>query len=171
MLRFVGALERVLLQLGTISGFATLAIMLIVMIDVTGRAAFNAPLPGGLEMSELLLVALIFFGFAAAQQRRQNFSVDILTRHLPAFLQRILDLLALFVGLGVAGLLAWFSAGQAVKSYDRGEASFGIIPFPIWPARFVLAFGLVCLTLQLAIDIVSLLSGRAPRASAPLPPE
>lgn len=153
-------IERLLVRLGIVSGFATLLIMAIVCVDVAGRSIFNAPLHSGTEISELLLVSLVFLGLAAAQQQRQNFAIDVLMRHFPPAVQRVFDGVSYAVCLGLLVLLAWPSSKQALMSLERGESGFGIVAFPIWPARIVLAVGLWLLALQFAIDLYRLLSGR-----------
>jgi TRAP-type C4-dicarboxylate transport system permease small subunit len=123
------------------------------------------------ELSELLLVSLVFFGLAAAQQQKQHFSVELLTQHLPERVQRGLELIACLLCLAIIVLIAWPSSKQAIVSYERGEAGFGIVPFPIWPARTILAAGLWLLALQFVIDAIRLLtSGRASSAQVRIDP-
>jgi TRAP-type C4-dicarboxylate transport system permease small subunit len=162
----VDLVEALLVRLGVVSGFATLLIMVIVCIDVAGRAIFNMPFHSGTEMSELLLVSLVFLGLAAAQQQRQNFALDILTRHFPGWLQRLFELVATAVCLGLIVLLAWPSSKQALLSFGRGESGFGIVAFPVWPARCILAIGLWLLALQFAFDLYRLITGRERPAAA-----
>ena len=164
MLKSIETVEWLILRLGIASGFATLLITVIISIDVGGRSLFSAPLHSSTEISELLLVALVFFGLAAAQQNRQNYAIDILSRHLPMSAQRVLEAIGYILSMIVVGLLAWLSTRQAISAYDRGEAGFGIISFPIWPGRFVLAFGLWLLVLQFIFDIIRQLMGQ-PRAA------
>lgn len=165
MLAKIEAVERWLMRLGIASGIATLAITLIVVCDVAARNVFNAPIHGANEASELLLVAMVFMGLAAAQQGRQNYAIDMATRNLPQSVQSVLELLAYLFCLLVTGALAWFSTRQALDSFHRGEAGFGVIPFPIWPARFVLAGGLWLLAVQFVCDILRHAMGQ-PRAAA-----
>lgn len=146
--------------LGILSGFITLAVMVVVVLDVGGRSLFNAPIGGANEFSELLLVGMIFLGLAAAQQQRQHFAIEIATLRLPTGAQRWVRLFGWLVSLGIVGLLAWVSGKQAWTSWLRGESSYGTIAFPIWPARMVIAFGLALLALQLAIDSLRILFGR-----------
>lgn len=166
MISLIERVERGLLALSIFSGFATLLIIIVVCIDVAGRFLFNAPLHGGVEFSELLMVVLVFFGLAAAQQQRQNYSIELLTRHLPLGAQKALELLGYLTCLGIVLLLAWPSSKQAVMSFERGEAGFGIVPFPLWPARILLAIGLWLLALQFLCDIYRFLVGQ-PRLIAP----
>lgn len=159
MLPLIEAVEWLLLRLGVLSGFATMVVTLLVVADVAGRAIFNAPLHSATEISELLLVVLVFIGLAGAQQKRQNYAIDVATRHLPMGLQNLLEVMGYILCLVLTAGLAWFSTKQALSSFDRGEAGFGIIAFPIWPARFILAFGLWLLSLQFVCDIIRFFTG------------
>jgi TRAP-type transport system small permease protein len=160
MIQLIEVIERALMRLGVASGIATLLITVVVVVDVAGRVIFNNPIHGATELAELLLVGMVFFGLAAAQQGRQNYSIDIATRHLPPSMQGLVDLLGYIVSLGIVAVLAWLSTKQAFVSFERGEAGFGIIPLPIWPARFVLAVGFWLLSLQFVCDILRHLVGQ-----------
>lgn len=159
MIALIERIEQGLLGLSILSGFATLLIILAVMMDVTGRFLFNAPLHGAVEVSELLMVVLVFFGLAGAQQQRQNYAIEVLVRHFPEWLQKLFELLGYVICLVVVVLLAWPSSLQAISSFERGEAGFGIVPFPIWPARVLLAVGLWLLAVQFACDIYRFIVG------------
>lgn len=160
MTALIERIERLLARLAIISGFATLVIMVIVMIDVIGRAAFNEPLHSGVELSELLLVSLVFLGLSAAQQQRQNFAIEIFTRHLPIRVQNGFEIAGYAACLAIVILLAWPSTIQAISSFNRNEMGFGIVAFPIWPARIVLAIGLWLLAIQFLCDIYRILTGQ-----------
>ena len=168
MSRVVGRLETFLVRLGILSGFATLLIMTIVCVDVAGRAVFNAPFHSGVELSELMLVALVFLGLAAAQQQRQHFAIEVLARHLPASLQRGLELVGYVASFAIVVTLAWPSSRQAITSFERGETGFGIVPFPVWPARAILALGLWLLAVQFVCDSFRLMVGRRREGSSEL---
>lgn len=170
MIALVERIERLLLSLSVISGFATLLIILIVVTDVTGRFLLNLPFHSGVELSELLLVVLVFLGLAAAQQQRQNYAIDILTRHFPPWLRGLFELAGYAACLFIVVLLAWPSSKQAIASFERGEAGFGIVPFPLWPARIILAIGLWLLAMQFVCDIYRHLAG-TPRRNVHAAPE
>lgn len=159
-----------MLSLSILSGFATLLIILIVVADVTGRFLFNAPFHGGVELSELLMVALVFFGLSAAQQQRQNFSIELMVRHFPRRVQGAFELFGYFACLLIVVILAWPSSKQAVVSFERGEAGFGIVSFPLWPARTLLAIGLWLLALQFLCDIYRFVANK-PRETRTETPE
>jgi TRAP-type C4-dicarboxylate transport system permease small subunit len=166
MIALIERVERGLLALSILSGFATLLIIIVVCADVAGRFMFNSPMHGGVEFSELLMVVLVFFGLAAAQQQRQNYSIELLTRMFPEWAQKLLELIGYVTCLAIVILLAWPSSKQALQSFERGEAGFGIVPFPLWPSRVLLAVGLWLLAVQFSCDIYRFLVGQ-PRVIAP----
>ncbi|WP_166652479.1 TRAP transporter small permease [Enterovirga rhinocerotis] len=155
-----------MLALSIVSGFATLLIIVIVTVDVAGRFLFNMPFHGGVEASELLMVVLVFFGLAAAQQQRQNYTIELLVRHLPPQAQRGFELVGYLVCFVIVVMLAWPSTKQALSSFERGEAGFGVVPFPLWPARILLAVGLWLLAVQFLCDIYRFFADRPHPAEA-----
>ncbi len=163
MFKSIDQIERIIQGLGSASGFATMVILLIVCIDVVGRSFFNAPLDAGVEASELMLVSLVFLGLAAAQQRKQNFAIDILYNNLPGVAQKGLDVIGFIVCLAITVTMAWPSTMQAISSFQRNEMGFSLVAFPIWPARIVIAGGLWLLALQFTFDLLRIVLNR-PRA-------
>ncbi len=153
---FIRYIDRFTAGLGTLSGMTVLIVMLIVCGDVAGRSLFNAPLDGATESSELLLACLIFFGLAAAQQRKQHYMVELIVVRLSPRIQVYLSGLTLLLSAGVTALLCWYSVGQAISSFQMDEIGFGTIEFLIWPARSVVTFGLGLFSLQYIIQFLIL---------------
>lgn len=154
MSRLVSWLETLFNRLGVLSGFLTLLVMMLVVVDVTSRFLFNAPIPGAEEIAILLLVAKIYISMPTAQQEGQNFEVDIVTRLLPPRTLRVVRSVTLAVSVIVVGLIAWLTVGLAWESVLENELTSGTVPFPVWPSRVLIAFGLVCLTLQFLFDLL-----------------
>src|SRR5690606_12544542 len=152
--RLVEGIERFLLRLGIASGFLTLVTMLLIVADVAGRSVFSKPIPGGNELAVLIMVGLIFLGMAAAQQKNHNFSIELLTTHLSPAGLRVARFISTVASTVVCGLLAWLTIDIAHSMTLSNESSYGVIAFPIWPSRIILAVGLVCLTLQFFFDLL-----------------
>ncbi|WP_373085611.1 TRAP transporter small permease subunit [Sneathiella sp.] len=154
MIKVIDVFERFLLRLGIASGFLTLFTMLVVVIDVAGRTFLNMPLIGGNELAVLLMVALIYLGMAAAQQRRHNFAIDLVTRLLPTGALRVVNIVTSLISTTLLGLLTWLTAELSWSMMLSGESSYGIIAFPVWPSRILITIGLGCLTLQFLFDLL-----------------
>jgi TRAP-type C4-dicarboxylate transport system permease small subunit len=140
--------------LATIAGLFTALITLIICIDVGSRGLLNRSVQGASDLAILLLVALIFLGFAGAEAKGENFAVTLLVRKLAPRPRRVLDAITTSCAVAAVGLLAWFSWTRAIDSVRSGEQSYGVIAFPVWPSKLVIAFGLSMLLLQLIARVL-----------------
>ncbi|MEZ5653927.1 MAG: TRAP transporter small permease [Burkholderiaceae bacterium] len=146
-------ISRVNVLLGAASGIATLAMILLIVPDVLLRKMAGVTIPGASEASVLLLVLLAYLGMAGAQAKQAHFSADFLILRLPPGWRHGLRIVVLVLSLVFVLAVGWLAVGSAWESTLRGEASFGIVQFPIWPSRIAVALGFTLLALQLAVDI------------------
>eukprot|EP01022_Parablepharisma_sp_SALTPOND_P020922 TRINITY_DN39346_c0_g1_i1.p2 TRINITY_DN39346_c0_g1~~TRINITY_DN39346_c0_g1_i1.p2 ORF type:complete len:184 (-),score=43.07 TRINITY_DN39346_c0_g1_i1:84-635(-) len=153
-MKFFNYLSRFSIAIGSLSGLATGAMMIVIVTDVIGRAFFAAPLPLATEISVMLLIVKVFLGMAGAQATDSNFQVTVLTDLLSPRCKRVQRVVSLFVALIGIGLIAWLATQYAIASTEQGEQSFGVHPWPLWPERIVLAAGLCLLTLQILSDLI-----------------
>jgi len=141
-------------QVGLAGAFATLLMMVSIVIDVVGRYAFAHPIQGVVALNEILMVILLFLGLGASQGRGANVRVEILLTRLPSRIKGYLNIFAWFVGLVVFGSITYFGIIQAYSSTVTNEVKWGVVKFPIWPGRILLSFGVLILFIQLCVNIV-----------------
>lgn len=153
--RWVTGFNRVL---AAVAGLFTALITLIICIDVAARGLFNQSVQGASEVAILLLVALIFLGLAGAEAKGENFAVTLLVRKLNPGWRRLFLIVTILLSLATIGVLSWFSWTRAIDSFESGEQSYGVIAFPVWPSKLLIAFGLTMLLLQLAVGLVKAIS-------------
>lgn len=80
---------------------------LVTVLDVVGRYLFNSPLPGGTELTELLVMAVIFAGLPAICLDDGHVTVDMFVGRLRgAGAMAQLTIARAFVAV-VLGLVAW----------------------------------------------------------------
>lgn len=124
-----------------IASLALLAIMVIGTADVIGTNIFGSPVPASLEIQEVLLVIIIFLGLGWAQQQREHIEVDLLTSLMSPSVRRKCELVVLLGITFVFALISMRSWSLAEISWDIGETANSIIPFPIYPGKFLAAAG------------------------------
>jgi TRAP-type C4-dicarboxylate transport system permease small subunit len=106
---------------GAIAATALFAIMTLTLIDVSGRKAVSTSVPGSLELTELLMVVVIFAGLPLVSLRGEHVVFDSLDPLLGTAVRRVQ---ALLVDLAVTALLAgmawlmWVKAGQMAEYGD-----------------------------------------------------
>ena len=74
---------------GLLSGTALFAIMALTFFDVAGRKLLSNSIPGSLELTELLMVVVIFGALPLVSQRGEHVVFDSMDGYLPALLRRI----------------------------------------------------------------------------------
>ena len=126
---------------GLMAALALFAIMLLTLMDVSGRKLLSASVPGSLELTELLMVAVIFAGLPLVSLQGEHVVFDALDNRLPPAWLRVqravVDALCAGLLAGLAGLM-WVKGGQ-MASYGDITAQ---LKLPIGP--FVYAMALLC---------------------------
>jgi TRAP-type transport system small permease protein len=126
---------------GMLAGVALFAIMVLTLVDVTGRKLWSASLPGSLELTELLMVMVIFAGLPLVSLHGEHVLFDSFDSRLSATARRVQQALVnLLCAAALAGLawLMWAKAGQ-MASYGDITAQ---LKLPVAP--FVYAMAVLC---------------------------
>jgi TRAP-type transport system small permease protein len=126
---------------GLLAGSALFAIMALTLVDVAGRKLFSASLPGSLELTEILMVVVIFASLPLVSQQGEHVVFDSLDSRLSPLVQRgqraLVDLLCVGALSGLAWLM-WVKAGQMASYGDITSQ----LKMPVSP--FVYAMSLLC---------------------------
>jgi TRAP-type C4-dicarboxylate transport system permease small subunit len=115
------ALERLC---SALSATALFSIMVLTLVDVVSRKLLAGSIPGSLELTELLLVVVIFAGLPLVSLHGEHVVFDSLDPLLPRLLKRVQGVLVdLFCagGLAVIGWLMWIKAGQMLEYGDKTQ--------------------------------------------------
>ncbi|WP_195818695.1 TRAP transporter small permease [Roseobacter sp. MH60115] len=121
-----------------ICGAILLLMMGITVVDVIGRYAMNAPLRGATEVTELLLVCLIFVCLPAVCLDKDHVVVDLFTGMVPIRWQPLRAALAGSISAVVLGVIAWrlLVYGQQFASYGGKTSTLDV---PIAPVAYLCA--------------------------------
>jgi len=124
-----------------LAGLALFAIMLLTFLDVAGRKLLDHSITGSLELTELLMVVVIFGALPLVSERGEHVVFDSLDALIPEGLQRIqragVHLLCAAALLGL-GWLMWKTGNDFLAS---GETTAQL---KILKAPFIYGMGLLC---------------------------
>lgn len=134
-----------------LAGVALFAIMALTFVDVLGRKFLDNSIVGSLEMTELLMVVVIFAALPLVSQRGEHVEFDSLDPYLPAWLKRLQSVVVHLLCAGVLLGLGWLMWQTGNDFYASGEttAQMRILKAPfVWGMSVLCAAtGLVHLTL------------------------
>jgi TRAP-type transport system small permease protein len=126
---------------GLLSGIALFAIMALTFFDVLGRKFASRSITGSLELTELLMVVVIFGALPLVSRRGEHVEFDSLDPYLPAWLRRaqavLVHLLCAAMLLGLAWLM-WVTGGQF---RETGETTAQL---QILKAPFIYGMAVLC---------------------------
>jgi|TARA_B110000503_G_scaffold143755_1_gene248057 TRAP-type transport system small permease protein len=120
--------------------------------DVIGTF-FNRPLNGALEITESTMVLIVFGGLAYAQIRRGHIRVELFYMRAGPRLRSCMDIVASISGVIFFSLVGWQAINETFFSWDFGESTNGLFRLPLYPARAILAFGVILMVVQLVLDL------------------
>ena len=139
--------------LAILGGFVVFVLMILEVADAIGRKSFGA-VPGAFEFSEALMIPAVFLPLMFVQSKREHVYVGVVTLALSNRWQCFLDAVAAIIGLLMFGFLTWLAIDKALDSTLVNEYRVAIISVPIWPFRWVIAFGLGLMVLQLLMTAI-----------------
>lgn len=134
--------------LARFTGILIIALMIGVVADAMLRGMAGVAIWGVLEISVLLLLALIFFGLPSTLALRENFRVSIIADAFPKWLGTPIAWTLLALQFAVIAMLAWFTWRSAIYSFTREEVAIGMVEIPLWPSRTLVALGFSILVIQ-----------------------
>jgi len=121
-------------------GIVILAMMLVAVLDVVLRYVFNAPLSSSYELIQLGMVLVVYCGLAWCGLTGGHIAVNFLGALLDRPRLRWLNALVHCVGAILFLVIAWRSAGEAVKYFASGETT-NMLKAPLYPFLAAVAAG------------------------------
>jgi TRAP-type C4-dicarboxylate transport system permease small subunit len=133
--------------LGIAASLILFLMMLLTFVDVVARYLFNFPLRGGFEVTELMLLVLIFAGLPLVSHADEHVTMDFIDRILPEAGRRFLVRLVHAVCAAVMFFLTWQVWIKAGKIAGYGDTTdvlkITVGPFVYFMAAMILLTGLV----------------------------
>jgi len=135
-------LKRLLETLcGLLSGTALFAIMALTFFDVIGRKLAGNSIPGSLELTELLMVVVIFGALPLVSQRGEHVVFDSMDSYLPGPILRLQAVIVHVLCAVVMLALAWLMLRTGGQFWDTGETTAQL---KILKAPFIYGMGVLC---------------------------
>ena len=152
----MGKLSSLLANLGAI---VLLMMMGLTTADVVGRYVFNAPILGVFELTEFMVLILIFSFLGYAQSHKSHVSVDLVVAFFPKKMQVWIELCNHALCLVLMALITWMGIERAIELREAGEASPNL-GVPAYPFVFFLVVGCAVMCIEYVRDLIRLFGSR-----------
>jgi TRAP-type C4-dicarboxylate transport system permease small subunit len=135
-----------------IASIALALLMLLTVADVFGRYLLNWPVPGTFELTEMLMVPLVFLALGLAQHHNEHISLDLAYNYFPFGLRKGADVIIDLCNLAVAAAIAWQLYNYSVRM-SEGNYTTAVLQLPLYPFVILAVVGAVAYVLAIVRDL------------------
>jgi TRAP-type C4-dicarboxylate transport system permease small subunit len=152
--RFAWRVEN---ALSLVSAALILFAMLLVSAEVISRKFFNMPIPGQLELGELLMPPIIFLAIAYTQSTGGHVRMTIVIDHMPPAWRHAAEIIVKILAIAVYAVLCFYSAKFAWRTWQFHDVTMSPPYFLIWPSAIMVPIGMFLVTLRIYLEVLHLL--------------
>lgn len=139
-----------------IGAFSLFIMMCLTIADVAGRYLFNKPILGAFELTEFLILILIFSFLGYTQTKKSHISVDLFMMFFPEKLKIYIEVINHLACLAIMILITWMGFEKAFEMIHTGESSPNLA-LPTYPFVFFLVLGCAVMCVEFVKDIFQIL--------------
>ena len=152
--RGVHAVEKALMF---ISGVLFMILMFLGAGDVLGRYLINRPIRGTLEISEILMGAIVFLSWSYTQRNEGHVKVDLFIGNYTPRVRKIIDFITLFLSFILFVVITKQSTVIALRCWQE-ERVIPTLDIPTAPFHSIVPIGAALLCIELIVQMIKMIS-------------
>ena len=153
-----GFIVKAISHISRAVNYAALAILVIMMLltvsDVIMRYITSRTIAGSTELTEYMMVCVVFLGLGLCAANGKHIKVDLLVSHFSEKAQAINDSIMHFLILIISVLIAWngFREAEVTRELNIESTLLGIPSFPFY---LIMAFGCAILAIVVLAQLIT----------------
>lgn len=146
--------QKVMFWLHVVAASFIGVLMFMTVTDVVRRTITGKGVMGVVDITQFIMVIIVFLSLAYTQVRDRHIKVDLLTSRLRGKKQAVTNVVALLIGAGVVSLITWQGSWDTLYAWEIGEWRYGpgAVWMYTWPVRLMVPLGGFWLLVRLLID-------------------
>ena len=145
--------KRVSLAMAYGGGLILTIMMFLTFFDVFGRAAFNAPIIGSVEILTLMMGLLIFLGVGQTTITGRHIRVDVATQLLPVRPRLVLDMSVQVLSFVTAAIICWRLWVQELEQTADMNVTQNL-ELPVWFVSLLMAIFSFSLVAGMLVQLI-----------------
>ena len=145
--------------LGYIASVTVFALMCLTVTDILMRKFLNQSILGTVELTELMMVVIVFFTLGFSEMKDAHIKVDIFTSKLKRPTQTLLDVITQFLAFLLFAFMTVSVLRHALVMQRVGEVTQDLW-IPKYPFLYLTALGCAVLSIALFFRFLEFLSER-----------
>jgi TRAP-type C4-dicarboxylate transport system permease small subunit len=148
-----------------------IGLLLIVIHEVIVRYVFDSPTLYSVELSEYLLVLVVFMSIGWVLKEDRHVAVTFVVDRLPEKIRLGLNLLTSLLTMAFLGIIVWKGGKTTLTAYTGNYHSSSLLDFPMWIPYALIPLGALVLSLQYIVKIGELIRSLTDRRSGSQTPD
>lgn len=137
-----------------IASWVIFFMMFLAVGDVFGRYVLKKSIFGAQDITQLMMVVLVFLGLGFVAQEDGNVRIEILYQHFSAKLKAGMNILAWLIGIAIYSLVSYRMFTRAMSIFAKHNASTMTLNISLAPFLLLAAIGCGLMILQLVSNII-----------------
>jgi len=129
------------------------AMMVMTFADVVGRYAFNRPIVGAVEMTEMCMGLVVFLGLALTTRAGGHIAVDVVSSRLRGRWRRRHEVFVQLASTLTAGLMTWQLWRIAADTVSDNLLT-QVWELPVYPVAYAMAAASTVVVVALVVHAV-----------------
>jgi len=146
------AYARIENALNLVAAFFIFFLMMMGVTEVIARRLLGIPIPGHIDIVEIIMVTFAMLGIAYCQREGGHVRMEILVAALRGRAMWLLELFGVIVALVLVTYLIQGSWLHFMRAWSIGDSTLDI-EIPTWPSKLLACIALSALWLRLLIQV------------------
>jgi len=136
------------------SVYVIMFLMFFATAEIIGRYVFNSPIPGHVEIVELIMPVIVFLGIAYTERVGGHIRMELfVTRVLHGRGYHLAEAVTASLSLLAYAFIMFYSFKATLFSYEVGDNT-AYLYWPTWPSKLAVPIGCLFLCLRFLIEII-----------------
>ncbi len=137
-----------------IASWVVFLMMLLSVADAVGRYVFKVTVFGAQDITQLMMVIVVFLGFGLLAEEDGNVRIEILYQHFSQKLKAVANIFAWIVGIAAYSMVAYRLFLRALSVFEKQNATTITLNISLAPFLLIAAIGCGLMVLQLISNII-----------------
>jgi TRAP-type C4-dicarboxylate transport system permease small subunit len=137
-----------------IASWTVFLMMMLAIVDVIGRYVFKNSIFGAQDITQLMMVVIVFCGFGIEAETDGNVRVEILYQKFSEKVKAVINILGMLVGGVAYSLVAYRLYLRAMNVFAKNNASTITLNISLAPFLLIAAVGCMLMVLQFLSNII-----------------
>lgn len=153
-------MDRINKLIGAMGIIVMMALTLLTILDIVMRRFFSMPFSFSYEVTQLMVVVIVFCSIPYSTNKVRHVSIDVLVDQFPPKLRGIFRAVSDLFCTVVLAMICWQSYVKCIYEYDIGTMT-GELEIPLYPFYFFVSFGALIAGISMLIRTWFSLRGEA----------